>query len=253
MINRHLDTNHDLIIFRYENGIKLIEPEQLNKKQKIFHGFSTGISISHIFKLPIKVYFLNAASGMQNINDVCAAANGFNSIRESFGKTMFDISPQDNAQQVINTDISVLKTGSIKIVEDTVILFNGSSQYCLTIKSPWYSKENNIVGVFGFSILFGEQPVAESLVQISKLGLLDKSTLNTSPESFFRGSMVCDRYLSKREREVLDHFARGKTAKSIAKVFSLSHRTIEQYLENIKNKLKVKSKSELIEKIIHYL
>lgn len=53
--------------------------------------------------------------------------------------------------------------------------------------------------------------------------------------------------LSEREFECLLWSAKDKTAKQIGKILSLSPRTIEDYLLNVKNKLGCKSKLELIE------
>lgn len=55
--------------------------------------------------------------------------------------------------------------------------------------------------------------------------------------------------LSKRESECLHHLMKGKTAKQIAEKLSLSSRTIEHYLDNLKIKFNVLSKYELIMKV----
>lgn len=54
--------------------------------------------------------------------------------------------------------------------------------------------------------------------------------------------------LSFREKEVLILCLQGETAGSIAEKLSLSPRTIESYLENIKNKLHCYRKTELLKK-----
>ncbi len=58
--------------------------------------------------------------------------------------------------------------------------------------------------------------------------------------------------LSAREKECLHLYVRGKTAKEIGKALHLSNRTIENYLQNIKLKLGLSSKSQLIHKTWHY-
>lgn len=55
---------------------------------------------------------------------------------------------------------------------------------------------------------------------------------------------------TKREKECLLFTIRGKTAKQIARILGVSHRTIEEYLANIKVKMRVASKAEMIEKIM---
>lgn len=56
--------------------------------------------------------------------------------------------------------------------------------------------------------------------------------------------------LTKREKECAYYLARGMTAKEIAKVLDISHRTVECYLASIKDKLNCCFKSEVINKIL---
>jgi DNA-binding CsgD family transcriptional regulator len=53
--------------------------------------------------------------------------------------------------------------------------------------------------------------------------------------------------LSKREFECLLWFAKGKTAKQTARILSLSPRSVEAYINNLKNKLGCQSKFEFDE------
>ncbi len=59
--------------------------------------------------------------------------------------------------------------------------------------------------------------------------------------------------LSSRQVDVLYHTVKGKTANDTAIHMGLSRRTIEHYLVDIKNKIGVTSKSELIQVSIDYL
>lgn len=54
--------------------------------------------------------------------------------------------------------------------------------------------------------------------------------------------------LSTREKECLSLYRKGETAQSIAQNLDLSSRTVESYLENIKNKLSCMTRKELIQK-----
>lgn len=55
--------------------------------------------------------------------------------------------------------------------------------------------------------------------------------------------------LTPREKQCLKHLFEGQSIKGIASALSLSPRTIEYYLENIKNKMNCWSKDELIVKV----
>lgn len=56
--------------------------------------------------------------------------------------------------------------------------------------------------------------------------------------------------LSKREKEVCHDITKGLTANDIAMKLSLSKRTVESYIENIKEKLNCFSKAELVSKCL---
>lgn len=58
------------------------------------------------------------------------------------------------------------------------------------------------------------------------------------------------RPLSAREKEVLDHIAKGLTTKEIADLLSISTRTVETHRVNMMKKLNVKNSAELIKKAI---
>ncbi|MEK6734723.1 MAG: helix-turn-helix domain-containing protein [Pseudomonadota bacterium] len=53
--------------------------------------------------------------------------------------------------------------------------------------------------------------------------------------------------LTKRETECLKIFANNKTAKEIANILNLSHRTVELHLEHIKQKLGISFKNQLFD------
>lgn len=60
-------------------------------------------------------------------------------------------------------------------------------------------------------------------------------------------------YFSKQEIKCLRLLVLGKSSKSIGQALMLSSRTVEHYLVNIKQKLQIRTNSELIEKIVQRL
>ena len=68
-------------------------------------------------------------------------------------------------------------------------------------------------------------------------------------------TLVKDRYknidLSKRECECLFYMLHGQSAQNISNVLGITRRTVESYIENIKNKMAVSSKRDLIDKAHH--
>lgn len=55
--------------------------------------------------------------------------------------------------------------------------------------------------------------------------------------------------LTKREEQCLSYYIQGYTAKEIASFFNLSIRTVENYIYNVKQKLNVSTKTDLIYKV----
>jgi len=90
----------------------------------------------------------------------------------------------------------------------------------LTIKNPYYHKNGQLAGVFGIS------------QYLSEISLKDIKNFN----------------LSKRETQCLTLILKGKSMREIAGILHISRRTVETYIENIKDKLGCHTKSELISK-----
>ena len=69
-------------------------------------------------------------------------------------------------------------------------------------------------------------------------------------KSYYLGKHYGDLYLTRREAECMVQLMRGKTVPQTAKLLQLSSRTVEFYVKNIKIKLKCRTKSELLQKIL---
>ena len=82
--------------------------------------------------------------------------------------------------------------------------------------------------------------------------MVELGLLNTSSDCIHSlpGKRIQNIYLSKRENEILTYVTKGYNAKQIAKKLDISSRTVEQHVENIKFKMNVSSKAELIEKVM---
>ena len=79
--------------------------------------------------------------------------------------------------------------------------------------------------------------------------LIDMLSKNTHVEKniFCLGKKTEKVSLSKRQEEVLFYLVRGKSAKLTAKIMGISFRTVEHYIDILKNKLNCQTKAELIE------
>jgi len=57
-------------------------------------------------------------------------------------------------------------------------------------------------------------------------------------------------HFSKREAECMVYLLKGKSSKNVAKKLKLSPRTVEYYIENMKKKLKCRTKFELVDLVM---
>lgn len=244
---RHYNLTKEVRIYRYMNGICLSNPESPQKFSSDMRD--VGYSIKDIDDLPFCLYLLNKNSVLQTINERTAEICRFQSTKKAIGQSMYDVAEKESAEKVIRSDKFVMQSQQMHIIEDDVVIKNKNLLQCLSLKFPWYNHNNKVIGVFGCTMLIEKQSIATSLSKM--LGLLNP-TINKSASTL---SNLANNpiYLSRREKQCANLLIRGKTAKEIAAQLNLSHRTIEFYIENIKNKLHVSTKSELIDKLMDML
>lgn len=235
-----IDVNDELILCKHNAGVKLINPN---------NSAPSLCTVPFVMSLPCNVYFLSRESKIQRLNETNARAICADSPKAAIGKTSLDYLRGPGAELIVQNDIETVKTEKLKVVEEDGMRADGVVFNGLTIKMPWYDDNNNVIGVFGYSISFATQSLAGTISQI-----VDTGTFNflPNPVALLPGRNILDVYLSKRETEIVKYTIRGKSAKIIAKILEISPRTVEQHLENIKLKLGVSSKAELIEKVFDH-
>ena len=225
-------------VAKYKNGMMLYDIT--NKKIDLL------INGTQLFALPYSVYLLDLKGATLNINEIGARICGFNSPIDAIGKTIFDVSMEDNAKDLLDNCESVLKQESVKIFDEFNRRFDGRYLHFLSIKFPCYDSFYQLQGTLGISIVLGEHPLAEAITQLTDLGLLPKSTPQDQSIKLNLGSIT----LTPREKECIEYTVKGFTAKQIAQKLFISPRTVEEYLNQLKLKLEVGSKQELIQKVL---
>lgn len=229
-----IDTSNELQICRFNNGIKL---SRLKKS-------SSQNTVGNIFNLPFIVFLNSVDHRIIKINVTGADLNGYISAHDAINKKWYTTYKKNMFASLMHDQEDVLKNNKFIITEDTTVRRDESKINALTIKMPWYNEENKIIGVFGCSIPIDNHSIVQKLKMINQLAFLNMP----NPIS----EMPTLATLSKRQLECLKHLVRGKTAREIAAALSLSTRTIEHYLDDIKLQLHVSSKSELIDKVFDW-
>lgn len=243
------------ILQSWKNGIRLVRPGKNEPSS------SNNLSVTSALKNDFNIYFMDLESQLKAINSQTIINCGFNSEKDAIGRTARDVAKNKSAENLIQNDRNVIRSNKPVISDD---LYEGLNAACnfsaLSMKFPWYGDNSQIIGVFGCSIVLGKNSLASALAQISEFGLLN---LNNHEASFSKVETDYLRFymdkksvkkveLTPRETEVLDLLIQGKNTKEMAAQLYLSKRTVEHHIENIKDKMGVSSRYELIIKAINY-
>jgi len=137
-------------------------------------------------------------------------------------------------------DRQVIETG--KILKNLDIHPYADGQWGVHIghKEPVFDADRQIVGSIWHGTDITNAYTMAIGTQLAQFGGEPQSSYVLSGD----GGPVA---LSPRESEVLFLILRGKTAKLAAVVLGLSHRTVQQYIETLRQKFGVDSKIELID------
>lgn len=235
-VNKLPDTSLELILKRHQEGVKLQKP---NSKLKTQDSYSLG----EIFQLPFNVYFDRYDHVAVNMNELSVKTCGYESAQEIIGHSPFDFFSKETVMRGARNQVEVMQTGKVKVLQDTLVRHDDVPYSYVSISFPWYSEENKIMGVFGCS--FSQHAVAEGLINLYELGLLSKPK---TPRVLSHS-----KFFSNRELQCIELIMQGKSTKEIAKILELSCRTVEHYIANIKDKLNVKTKAELMVKVNEWL
>lgn len=168
------------------------------------------------------------------------------------GRTDFDM-PCDTvncAELFRRQDNTVVTTGKgLRILD--IHPFSGKQwkAYIFT-KTPLYNLDSQIIGTIfhGVDITNRESLELGSILTRMSSGITND--LLSGQNSFLLTNQFHHIELTDREAECIFFILRGKTAKQIARILMLSHRTVEVYVENLKMKLKAQHRQELIENAI---
>jgi len=147
-----------------------------------------------------------------------------------------------------NNDATAIKKRTSDVFEPLPI---GSKAVLVTrcIKFPVYDQHDNIIGVVGQTYVFSKKnTMGEAFNAIRIYDQQKNLDLYPKFSSYAIDEYLPDYRLTDREIECLFLLIRGKSAKEMGKFLSISPRTVEVYIENIKQKMHASTRSEIIDK-----
>jgi len=146
-------------------------------------------------------------------------------------------------------DQKVIQTGKTLKILDIHPLPEVGWCVWMTTKTPLFDEHKKIVGSIFHSLNITQSHMIELA---SLLEQINSPQQKLRQKSYEIGDLNPPIKLTKRESQVLFFLIRGKCLKRIALIFNLSHRTIEDYIENLRIKFDAQNKFDLIDKAIHY-
>ncbi len=208
----------------FENLRTINDPELLLAKEPYIES-----------DMPFHVYWKDLDGVYLGANDAQAKVCGLTKGQDTIGGSVHDFFLADSAQSFHRNDQRVIKEGSAKIFVEPVHTAGKIKRTAFSHKKTLLSKSNKVIGSLGFSFFLEDSDIMDLSF------LLDPLVKQSVPSGFANK-------LSRRQIECLVFLIKGRTFKQIAQELDLSSRTIEHYIQTLKTKLSVYSRSELITK-----
>ncbi len=171
---------------------------------------------------------------------------------EAIGKTDFEMPCEtvNCASLFREQDKQVMqKAHRMRILDIHPFAGNQWKAYLFT-KTPLLDVDHQIVG----TIFHGADITNASIIDLgsilAKVSVEDVNNILLGQSSYILGNKFGEIKLSERLCDVLFYLLRGKTVKQIAILLGISHRTVDEYLEQLKARFDAQNRYELIDKAI---
>lgn len=186
-------------------------------------------------------------------NDYTAKLFGYKNSQDIIGVDPYDMPcpAVESAEQFIDQYNYVFQTQKPLLVFDVHQYADQKHHFFITKKTPILDPLNNqFTQIMTTCNEINSQILYQMFAQLKNQRQYFEETVSKNI-SFYIGQLPSNSHLSHRELECLYHLVHGKSQKEIAYVMKLSPRTVESYFENIKNKLDIYNRSQLIEYAIN--
>jgi DNA-binding CsgD family transcriptional regulator len=194
---------------------------------------------------PNHAYIKDAKGAYLESNLAQTISFGLKKSSDVIGMTDKDFLSESEASTLRTTDTNIIKSERPIIAAEICTFPNKAPTIMISHKMPLKNKAGKVIAVFGTST-----PL-ENLLSNGSESFSPFQEIQATLISFLLPQKINQvKILSKREKECLQYLTRGMTAKQIARILNLSPRTIEFYIENMKNKLECHNRIELVAKAI---
>lgn len=234
------DLSNELRIHKFKQGLKLTRPDRLSN----INDLCFDMQLSDFLQQPLSIWFCDVNCAVITANELCANFCGMDSSITLRGKTAHDFLRSDRAKMAIKHDIEVMKSEKLGVINFEFIRQDDFYLQSLNFKWPLYDESEQLIGSVGIGLDMNDSNLTESMQK-----LMNHNWAHMKND-FMQTNKI---NLSKREVECLKLSIKGRSAKQVGLILNISQRTVEEYLNNIKIKLKVTSKTELVGRAVELL
>jgi len=196
-------------------------------------------------QLPCICFWKDVDSRYIHINETSKTALKIENLQDIVGKSDYEMPWGNIGDQLREQDILSLKSSHGKFWIDMPTRMDGIKVLCMHKKTPFHSENGKVAGIVGVGFIID----TENYHHIPSLFACTGFKLS---DFFFEGKQkeyIYDKIeFSKRQAQVISCLLRGYSAELTAKELTLSKRTIEFYIENLKDKLDCETKREIVNK-----
>ncbi|MGD9108178.1 MAG: PAS domain-containing protein, partial [Gammaproteobacteria bacterium] len=146
-------------------GVKIGDNMSAEEAAIIMRDYLEGI----IARMPGHVYWYNKDNVILGCNDLQAKDTGLKSRKEIIGKTNYDLTWKEQAEELNAINEEIMRTGGKSVREESAILADGEKVVFLSEKVPLKDKDNKIIGVLGIAIDITERKRQEQELKEAKI------------------------------------------------------------------------------------
>ncbi len=194
--------------------------------------------------LPGLFFVKDLSSHYVGASQNCEKALGLK-INTLIGKSDYEFPWAKCASNYRQNDVTALNQKKSDVLEP-IPLGSGLVLATRCVRVPVCDNEGKVLGLLGQVNVFSSNDsfnkALQTLSQIDGAYGLHETTYTQYHLTEYQNKF----HFTARETECLFLMLRGKTAKEIGTFLEISKRTVEQYIENIKNKMGVSTRSEVI-------
>ena len=187
------DIQRNLLVERYKNGIRLIKPSDDEEHVN---------SISSIYNMPEPWFFLDTASQFVSGNEDLSKLVNAESVEDMQGRNAANFCSREFSTVILANDQSIMRSRSMKIIEEAGNRKDNMFLHALALKLPWYH-DDKVIGLLGCSVMIDANSLtntAKSLTQIMMAGLLSQDV--AAPLKALSTANDSNVYYSRREMEI---------------------------------------------------